>query len=262
MDAGSNAYAGPFYQWDLATGFATSDYDVRHAFKVFGVWSPTIFRGSRSWAEKIAGGWSISGILNTHTGYPWTPQYNFQGQNDSAVLGNNSFDPVFSFGQNSGGSSSDAGNGAFLPAKYNGGLKPNFRSNSTVNASGLFTPPTVVAGTLFPCLFPNPDPVVCPAGQQGLGPLPTRPGIARNSFRGPGYFDVDATLSKSFGLPNTKLLGEAAKLEFRANFYNLFNKLNLAGHDNIMSDIQNPNFGESNGALGARVIEMQARFSF
>src|SRR5436190_6667617 len=28
MDSGSNAYAGGFYQWNLATGFATSDYDT------------------------------------------------------------------------------------------------------------------------------------------------------------------------------------------------------------------------------------------
>jgi hypothetical protein len=272
MDPGSNAYAGPFYQWDLGTGFGTSDYDVRHAFKVFGVWSPTIFHGSHSWMEKIAGGWSLSGILNAHTGFPWTPQYNFQGQSDSNVLGNCvgtvcGFDPVFSFGPNAGGSSSDSGSGTYLPVAYNGGFKPNYRSNASVTASGLFTPPTVPPGTLFTCLFPNPDPTACPSGQQGLGALPSRPGIARNSFRGPGYFGFDATLSKSFGLPEMKVLGEGARLEFRANFYNLFNKLNLNGNgepytNGIMSDIENTHFGESGGALGARVIEMQARFSF
>ena len=84
-------------------------------------------------------------------------------------------------------------------------------------------------------------------------------------FTGPGYFDVDATLSKSFGLPPMKLLGEGAKLEVRANFYNLFNKLNLNGACNwnaVQCDIMNPNFGQSASALGARVIEMQARFNF
>jgi Carboxypeptidase regulatory-like domain len=267
MDPGSNAYAGPFYQWDLTTGFANADYDVRHAFKVYGIWSPTLFHGSKGWLEKIVGGWSISGILNAHSGFPWTPQYNFQGQDDSAVLGNNRFDPVFSFGQGAGGSSSNSGSAALLPAAYNGGFKPDFRSNGSISASSIFTPPTVVPGTLFPCLFPSPDPTVCPNGQQGFGPLPTRPGIARNSFYGPGYFDVDATLSKSFGLPNMRLLGEGARLEFRANFYNLFNKLNLNGNgapysNGIMSDIENPHFGESGGALGARVIELQARFNF
>jgi hypothetical protein len=70
---------------------------------------------------------------------------------------------------------------------------------------------------------------------------------------------VDANLSKSFGLPRMRVLGEGAKLEFRANFYNLFNKLNLA---NIQPDIFNSHFGQAQNALGSRVIEMQARFSF
>ena len=89
--------------------------------------------------------------------------------------------------------------------------------------------------------------------------MPTFPGIARNAFTGPGYFDVDATLSKAFGLPRMRVIGEGAKLEFRANFYNLFNKLNLS---NPQTDILNGHFGEAQNALGARVIEMQARFSF
>jgi len=78
---------------------------------------------------------------------------------------------------------------------------------------------------------------------------------------------VDATLSKSFGLPKMKVLGEGARLEVRANFYNLFNKLNLNGSgaewsSGVMSEISDAHFGESGSALGSRVIEMQARFSF
>jgi hypothetical protein len=265
MDSGSNAYAGGFYQWNLGTGFATSDYDVRHAFKMYGVWSPTIFKGSHDWREKVAGGWSVSGILNAHTGYPWTPQYNFQGANDF-----NAGDPVFSFGGfGAGGSSSNAGSGQYLPAAYAGGFNPNYRSSvsTTGGGSAFFTPPTSPQGTFFPCLFPNPPASQCPGGQQGFGPLPTAPGITRNSFRGPGYFDLDATLSKSFGLPSMKIIGENGRIEMRASFYNLFNKLNLNGNNQqwsggIQSDITNSHFGESQSALGARVIEMQARFSF
>jgi carboxypeptidase family protein/TonB-dependent receptor-like protein len=265
VDSGSNAYAGPFYQWNLATGFATSDYDVLHAFKVYGVWSPTIFRGSHGWLEKIAGGWTISGIMNLHSGFPWTPQYNFQGASDIG----NGFDPVYSFGQFAGGSSGNAGNGTYLPVAFQGGFAPDYRSNvpHAGGGSALFTPPTVVPGTLFECLFPNPDPTLCPSGQQGFGPVPTAPGIARNSFRGPGYFGIDATLSKSFGLPNMKVIGENSRIEFRANFYNLFNKLNLNGNPNVWSngiqaDINDAHFGQSQSALGSRVIELQARFSF
>src|SRR2546426_6550527 len=76
---------------------------------------------------------------------------------------------------------------------------------------------------------------------------------------------IDAQLSKSFGLPNLKLIGENGKFEIRANFYNLFNKVNLngtCGWNGIQCDIRQAHFGESGSALGSRVIEMQARFSF
>lgn len=267
LDSGSNAYSSGYYPWNLATGFATSDYDVRHAFKMFGVWSPTIFRGSQSWVQKIAGGWSLSGILNAHTGFPWTPLYNFQGASDFGVG-----DPVFNFGgAGAGGSSSNSGNqaGQYMPAGYKGGFAPNFGSSAATAGGGsaFFTPPNLSGGVLFPCLFPNPPASLCPSGQQPLGPLPTKPGIARNSFRGPGYFDIDATLSKSFGIPRMKLIGENGRVEFRANFYNLFNRLNLNGNGQqysggIQAEITNSHFGESQSALGARIIELQARFSF
>jgi hypothetical protein len=262
LDSGSNAYTNAdssgLFQWDMSTNYGSSDYDVRHAFKLFGVWSPRIFRGTNSWAEKVIGGWTISGILNAHTGFPWTPYY----------AGNtitNGFDPVFSFGKGAGGSSSANGKSALLPAAYLGGFNPDYRSSATVDGKVFFTPPTVVPGTLFDCLFPNPDPVICPAGQQGFGPLPTRPGVPRNMFTGPGYFNVDASLSKSFGLPSMKIIGENAKIEVRANFYNLFNKLNLNGgcaFNGIQCDIGNAHFGEAQSALGSRTIELQARFSF
>lgn len=253
IDTGSNAYAGPYYQWVPGTFYATSDYDTRHAFKLYGIWSPRIFfKDSNSWQWKILGGWSLSGILNYHTGFPWTPQYH---NNDIT----NGYDPVFNFGQFAGGSSNDAGSNNLLPAAYNGSLQTNYRSNATVNGSTYFTPPTVQKGTLFDCLFPNPPVSKCPTGQQGYAALPTKPGITRNSFVGPNYFDVDATLSKSFGLPKMKIIGENGAIEFRANFYNLFNKLNLY---NPQVYILDSHFGEAQNALGSRIIEMQARFSF
>ena len=149
-----------------------------------------------------------------------------------------------------------------LPSAQSGLFKPNARASGNVDGAAYFTPPTVVPGTLFACLFQNTNPACGPGpvnNPQPFGPLPSAPGIQRNSYRGPGYFDVDATLSKSFGLPPMKVLGENAKLEFRANFYNLFNKLNLW---NPQPDILSNHLGEAQSALGSRVIEMQARFNF
>ncbi len=108
------------------------------------------------------------------------------------------------------------------------------------------------------------------------GGIPPAPGIARNSFRGPRYSQVDATLSKAFGLPHMRILGENAKFELRANFYNLFNQLNLVplgsqqigtiqvdqvAHTQTVSG-GNTAFAVANSALAGRIIEGQIRFSF
>jgi Carboxypeptidase regulatory-like domain len=258
VDIGSNEYGSGVYEFNLSQGnLGPCDYDARHMFKLYGIWSPTIFHGSQSWMEKVAGGWSVSGILNAHTGFPWTPSYNLNGD----FPANGGVDPLYSLGPFAGGSSSANGLGFILPTAYNGGFNPNYRSSAVVAGGGstFFTQPTVTPGPLFACLFPNPPAATCPAGQQALGPVPPAPGIGRNSFRGPGYFDVDATLSKFFGLPHMPILGENARIEFRANFYNLFNKLNLW---NPQTDILNTHFGEAQSALGSRTIELQARFSF
>ena len=90
------------------------------------------------------------------------------------------------------------------------------------------------------------------------GVLP--PGIGRNSFRGPRYFAVDLSLAKRTGMPS--FLGEGAFLEFKANFFNAFNNLNLAPFGFFSPNIDNPDFGRARNALAGRVVELQARFSF
>jgi hypothetical protein len=87
------------------------------------------------------------------------------------------------------------------------------------------------------------------------------PGIDRNVFPGPGYRDVDITIAKSFGLPNMRVLGENAKFEIKANMLNVFNLLNINPSD-ISTNIANSNLGQASGALGSRIIDIQARFSF
>jgi len=87
------------------------------------------------------------------------------------------------------------------------------------------------------------------------------PGIGRNSFPGPGYRDVDLNIAKSFGLPHMRVLGENAGLEIKANLINAFNLLNIDPSD-LSTNIENSNLGQSSGALGSRIIDFQARFSF
>lgn len=236
IDDGSNDYYTGQYPYGLQYLRGDADFDVRHNAKLYGIWSPDIFKGN-GWAHKILGGWQISGILNWHTGYPWTPLYSNTGCN---VVYPNS------------------GYCALRPAAYLGGAGTDY-SNSTFERAG---------GN-----FPNGSLAYFTVPTYPASGIPPAPSVGRNVLRGPSYFDTDMTLQKSFGLPKLPLLGENARFEFRADFFNIFNKLNLQNLDNsgnafpgniISTDgtSSNPLFGQAQGALGARVINLQARFSF
>jgi len=106
-------------------------------------------------------------------------------------------------------------------------------------------------------------------------PIPSFPGIGRNSFRGPRFSQFDFSFVKSFGLPSARLIGENSKIQLRMNLYNAFNKLNLAPFtfDSASTVITyfnssagvpqaNPNFGYATSGLAGRVMELQGRFVF
>ena len=90
-----------------------------------------------------------------------------------------------------------------------------------------------------------------------------KPGIDRNSFRGPCYFDIDMSFAKEVKL---KSFDHSAQLRFQVNAYNIFNILQLQpitnGNANAGAQITNANFGESQGGNAGRVIEFLARIQF
>jgi hypothetical protein len=95
------------------------------------------------------------------------------------------------------------------------------------------------------------------------GPSTLPPGIGRNSWRGPGFIGNDISIGKSTNLSGLHM-GEAARLDLRANFYNIFNKLNLQpiAFGSANSTIENQAFGLSPGGMSGRVVELLARFVF
>jgi hypothetical protein len=241
LDTASSPYSSglppfnlPFFPYNSDINYGRSDYNVGKAFKIFGMWQPVFFHGSRAWIEKIAGGWSLSGVFNLHTGFPWTPYVNVA--NGSLYCG-------------------QCGYGE-LPAVYLGGAGTS-TSNDAFKSGSNFS-----RGAQSYFAFPS---YTALSGTSSGGPLP-QVGLQRNSFNGPGYKDVDLTLSKAFGLPNNKVLGEGAKLEFRMDAYNVFNNLNF-NPTSISNNIGSPGsnnaqFGLMTAALAARVVTLGARFSF
>jgi hypothetical protein len=57
------------------------------------------------------------------------------------------------------------------------------------------------------------------------------------------------------------VLGEDAKIEFRVDAFNLFNSLNF-NTASIVKNVSATNFGQAQSALGGRIVNLQARFSF
>jgi hypothetical protein len=238
--------SGPYYEdpypYDTSAAYGRANYNVQNAFKIFGLWQPVFFHGSRSWLEKVAGGWSLSGIWNIHSGFPWNPYYNTAGQ---VYYGSSGYGNVRPSGVLPGaGTSTD--NEAFMQS-----TNPNYGGNGT----NFFVAPTYTAGPAFPATAPGPS-----------------PGLHRNVLDGPGYSDVDLSIAKGFGLPRIRGLGENAKFEIRADIYNFFNKLNI-NTQSIDANIGqvapngtitqvNGDFGVAGNALGSRTIQLQARFSF
>ena len=198
----------------------SSDYDVRHNFVLSSTWDVPFLRGRKDLLGTAFGGWSISGVLSKHSGFPF-----------SALIG--SCDP--NNDRNGDGYCPD------LPFAYSGGAISGPSKQQWING-----------------IFPN------PAAE--FDTTTKGPGCrCRNIFTGPGYTSIDMSVGKSFAFPSTSFLGEVAKLEIRANMFNVFNTLNLQPlvPATAPTDIKNTSgFGRPPDGLAGRVIEFQARFSF
>jgi sigma54-dependent transcription regulator len=77
--------------------------------------------------------------------------------------------------------------------------------------------------------------------------------MGRNVFIGPAYLNTDVTLQKRF------FFGERRELDFRSEFYNVFNETNLT---NIQGDISSSLFGHAQGAFPARNLQLGLKILF
>jgi hypothetical protein len=128
-----------------------------------------------------------------------------------------------------------------LPFKYFGGAIPSPTKQQWING-----------------IFPNPA-AEFDTTTRGTGC------DCRNIFTGPGYTSLDVSFGKNFNLPRARFIGESAKLEFRSNFFNALNILNLESlaPATAPTDIKNTGqFGRPLDGLSGRVIEFQLRLSF
>jgi len=80
-----------------------------------------------------------------------------------------------------------------------------------------------------------------------LGDLP------RNAYRGPGYASVDLSLVKNFQVTT------GTRFQFRAEMFNLFNRVNL---QRPVGNLASSQFGKSTQSFAAREIQFGFKFIF
>jgi outer membrane receptor protein involved in Fe transport len=131
---------------------------------------------------------------------------------------------------------------AYPTGDYNGDGVNNDRPN--MPSFGLELPDdsrqAYIDGVFPATAFPRPE---------VLGDLP------RNAYRGPGYASTDLSLFKNFRLPTP----HETKLQFRAEAFNLFNRVNLQRPN---GNLAQGTFGRSTQSFAAREIQFALKLIF
>lgn len=80
--------------------------------------------------------------------------------------------------------------------------------------------------------------------------------LGKNVYEGPNFWTVDMGLFKSFAMG---FISEESRLQFRAEFFNLFNRVNLYLPT---TQLNSTFFGRSNDSFAPREIQLALKFIF
>jgi hypothetical protein len=244
IDDGSNAErvstfeGGGFASQILDSWFprqnrAVSDFDTKQIFNANWVYQLPVGRGKRfgegmgAFANSVLGGWTFSGLWRYSTGYPFSllsPEWatNYDLETPAVPL-----------------SSARPKTGSFIVAQAGGGTGPNVFQDPGITDSS--TSPNA-AINLFRPAYP---------GEGGL----------RNGLRGPGTFDIDTTVTKTWAIKESQLV------KFSWSMFNVTNSarfdvgtMQLDGNNSISSSSSFGNF--SSTLSNPRVMEFMLRYIF
>ena len=183
-----------------------SSFDVRNSFFTSFIYDLP-GRNWRGAAGALLGGWSTSSILRFNSGYPLNPS----ATTPSVTL----TDPVTGRATLYGLQNTD---GSFVNLIPGGKQNPIHPQN----------PAQYFETTQFAPVVTNCMNLRTPTGTSPCNPsIPVGlffGNLGRNVLIGPGVSNVDFTLNKQFSLPK---MGETTKLQFRAEAYNLLNRVNF-----------------------------------
>jgi hypothetical protein len=241
----SSSLFGVAYTWSKAINFADNDggpriqylpekqrnrgpagYDRTHNLQSYWVYELPFGKGRRwaneGWASKFLGGWQVSGVMSIMSGLPF---YVTQGTAPNLL----------------------AAGSAQVPNQLASEIR-------ILGGVGIASQRGAAAGPYFDNTVLG---INCTSGCAWAPETGARFGtVGRNTLRGPGFFETDMSIYRTFSF------SESVQLQFRAEALNATNHANFA---NPVSDINNPNFGFITGTTGpnqSRQWRFGARFSF
>ena len=206
-----------------------SIFDIRHTLSFNYVWELPMFRNRGGVLEAVLGGWQFNGTLAYHTGAHWEP---FCHGPRSRCDFNKDYE------------ANDRPNSTI--AHYGGATHDMWANGWGVDNTGAPLPNTPWCYNDVGCAFQK--------------PLPGNPGdLGRNTFSGPGYMSWNPSLFKNFKIT------EAARLEFRAESFNILNHTNfkLPGAESQFHDsIRDSAFGQAGGTFNPRNLQFGLKLTF
>jgi hypothetical protein len=231
-----------YFRVNPRIGYGPDSFDIRNRFVMTNIWDLPIGR-NKAWlggigpvTDRFVGGWTISAITIWRSGIPFSPTYL---PTDCA----NDTDPGDPCQPNRVGTVQISGSreqyftttgGQPLPGKDCVDPTSSFPLGKFcgVNSSGLAVPGTAIG----------------PWQRPGAGLIGN---AGRDSLTGPGFFQSDLGLAKAIAV------SEGVALRFRADAFNVFNKVNL-GQPNGCVDCSN---GGVIGSLAFGALQRTLQFS-
>jgi outer membrane receptor protein involved in Fe transport len=174
--------------------WGSSDYDIRHRIVISPIWEIPWFKNGTGWRTQVAGGWTVVGLFTARTGVPFSV-----------------FDTTNSLNAGAG-----YGIPRYVPASHIPGYSTGTAHQQTDPSTGL----PINNFTVLTLPVPEETPFDAVLGISDFGPYPANM-TGRNAFRGPGAWNFDMAVTKSFALT------ERLKLQFRAEGFNLLNHHNF-----------------------------------
>jgi hypothetical protein len=251
--------------------YANSDFDIRHRFTL----SLTYAIPGRTGYGQMLEGWEINSITTLQTPQFWGP---IDQGTDAAGTGALPVSPpatapirwsFYRAGSATGGKPSDftSGKGVGIPFYAPG--DPNMPSgcaSSALAADGGNAGPETAALNLFGCYAKGNSVMMAP-------PLGQFGNMSRNMFPDTGFKNFDFSVAKNFHF------GEAMRLQFRVEFFNILNHPNFAnpyggqnGYGFNDPSVQpfgcgcaTPDVAAANPAIGSggsRSLQLAAKFVF